>query len=255
MKKKIYMAALLFMFLLLCVPVKVQACAVEEYSAEDMGYLKSCIPDKIAGQVRGKASELLDEAAKASADEPVYRSNLAQFDKNEPVSIAKPFVIWNAGNDYEVFYHFPLVQNEKVIGVIAGSDIYPAGDSFLKGEPEFWLEDDLADGLNDIDYLKSEFVLYYYKGKTFAENSEKNVEVASYSGYAVNGAADMENEFYHKSFSEKKKALISRIKEIEGEYEKETVFPWEMAIVILLFLFSIVTINRVRKRKFSRKFS
>ena len=67
-----------------------------------------------------------------------------------------------------------------------------------------------VDILNEIGYLNNETVFYYYHNQLVAENSVERINVGySEKPVAICAAAE-ENDFYNKSFEDKKKLICEK---------------------------------------------
>ncbi len=72
-----------------------------------------------------------------------------------------------------------------------------------------------VDILNEIGYLNNEIVFYYYHNQLVAENSVERINVGySEKPVAICAAAE-ENDFYNKSFEDKKKLICEKISDFK----------------------------------------
>ena len=78
-----------------------------------------------------------------------------------------------------------------------------------------------VDVLNEIGYLDNETVFYYYQNQLVAENSVEKINVG-YSEKPVTICVDAEeNNFYNKSFKDKKKLIYEKISDFKASKPAE----------------------------------
>lgn len=200
--KRIYVCAVLF--LLLCVFPARDARAYSVEVKRD-GFLADVIPDRVHERLPDIFAELI-ENAKQDKDSSLL-SKLVPG-KDARIMFCKPYVYWDPTNEVE--FYFPLARDGVILEVLQviwkeEKKEYDYGD--LE-------ESSMVDRLNGINYLASDFVIYEYRGITYAEN-EKDQHLLYDISYLFTDVSDdyrkLEDDFYEKSLPQKKEAVRDKV--------------------------------------------
>lgn len=153
-----------------------------------------------------KAVRYVEDNA-ADAVETVLEDNGSgvDLDYEADISIVKPYVVYNAFEKQEAVYHFPLAAGDRVVMVISVMDT-DAGMGMQFGTG-------LADKLNEIDYIHTDYIFYNYEDTFYAESANGKIIL----GYT--SSADYTDEeiktgqaFIHLSYLEKCSVIADKVK-------------------------------------------
>lgn len=130
------------------------------------------------------------------------------MDYGADISIVKPYVIYNAFKQQDAVYNFPLTADDRVVMVISVMDTEEGlGMQFGPG---------LADKLNEIDYVHTDYIFYEYDDTFYAESANAKMVL----GYISSGNYNYTDEemkrsqiFSRLSYMEKCRVIADKVKD------------------------------------------
>ena len=128
------------------------------------------------------------------------------LDDNSEIYFSKPYVICNALENQDAIYNFPLAADGRIAMVLSVMD---TEDGLM-----IQFGKDLADKLNEISYIHTDYVFYEYEDTFYAESANSKIVI----GYFPQGSYNYTEEekqnsriFAHLSYTEKRSVLKDKV--------------------------------------------
>lgn len=159
------------------------------------------MPQKIVKYVEDNAADAVETVLEDSGSG-------VDIDFEADISIIKPYVIYNALKQQEAVYNFPLISDGRVVMVISLMDTEEGlGMQFGAG---------IADKLNEIDYVHTDYIFYEYEDIFYAESSNAKVILGYISSDNYNYTDEeikKSQVFSRLSYIEKCSVIADKIKD------------------------------------------
>ena len=149
------------------------------------------IPQKVINHAQDKAADAVETVIE---DE----NSGVDLDDNSEIYFSRPYVICNALEKQDAIYHFPLAADGKVAMVLSVMD---TEDGLM-----IQFGKDLADKLNEINYLHTNYIFYEYEDTFYAESANSKIIIGYFPQGSYNYTEEEERDsriFARLSYTEK----------------------------------------------------
>lgn len=165
-------------------------------SAQDVNRVMD-IPDYIISYAEKNKNDVFDLLAEAGEVPETEKTGLW---------LANPYIVYNSSVNQEAIYYFPVVKENNIISI------------FTVLDTEYGLMhqcgDDIAEYLNEINYLETNPVIYEYNNSVYAENNNSKVclysRPVSFLDYSTAALQNYE-EFFDLTYAEKYNKINQKI--------------------------------------------
>lgn len=161
-------------------------------------------------QYAEERAELFINEALSEEDSRLFEG--IEIKKNTRITLRRPYVSWNALEQQDAVYNFPIVIKNKIVGilgVIGSTEDKEHLTANFPGDPA------MVKKLNEIDYLHQDYVFYQYQGLIFAENRKEQIQIGDISSFIASQTEEMnqaEEEFYRLDYDQKLQIMLQKMK-------------------------------------------
>ena len=193
---KFFAIAVCMAILSMAVPNSIKAYTIHPYDNSDnpLG-----IPQKVIKHAQEKVADAVETVLEDG-------NSGVDLDDNSEIYFSKPYVICNALENQDAIYNFPLAADGRIAMVLSVMD---TADGMV-----IQFGADLADKLNEISYIHTDYVFYEYEDTFYAESANGKIII----GYFPQGSYNYTEEekqnsriFAHLSYTEKCSVIAEKV--------------------------------------------
>ena len=157
------------------------------------------IPQKVIKHAQEKVADAVETVLE---DE----NSGVNLDDNSEIYFSKPYVICNALENQDAIYNFPLAADGRIAMVLSVMD---TEDGLM-----IQFGKDLADKLNEISYIHTDYVFYEYEDTFYAESASSKIVIGYFPEGSYNYTEEEEQNsriFSKLSYTEKRSVMAEKV--------------------------------------------
>ena len=192
---KFFAIAACMAVLAMAVPNSTKAYTIHPYdNSNTLG-----IPQKVIKHAQEKVADAVETVLE---DE----NSGVDLDDNSEIYFSKPYVICNALENQDAIYNFPLAADGRIAMVLSVMD---TEDGLM-----IQFGKDLADKLNEISYIHTDYVFYEYEDTFYAESASSKIVIGYFPEGSYNYTEEEEQNsriFSKLSYTEKRSVMAEKV--------------------------------------------